>query len=412
MSQRGPEAVARNRLPLLTLFAANGISMVGNMLATIAIPWYVLETTGSAARTGLAGFFTILPVVVAGFLGGTLVDRLGYKRTSIISDLASGVTVAMIPLLHLTVGLQFWQLMVLVFFGALLDAPGSTARKALIPDLADVAGMSLDRATSIHQVVERSSRMAGAPLAGLLIALIGTANVLWLDSVSFFVSAGMVAVGVFAAHAPRENATSTKYWADLRTGLRFVRRDTLILSIVLVVMVTNFLDSAFSGVILPVYVSEVFGSALNLGLIIAAGGAGAVLGALAYGVVGPRLPRHGTFVAAFVLVTLNFWALALEWPLAPLLAIAFVSGMGAGPINPIISAVSFERIPGHMRGRVLGTITAGAWVAMPLGVLVGGLLTERFGVHVAVVTVGAVYVAVALSMLAIPAMRQMDREPA
>ncbi|MHB1136469.1 MAG: MFS transporter [Coriobacteriia bacterium] len=411
MSQTEPEAVNRNRLPLLTLFAANGISMVGNMLATIAIPWYVLETTGSAARTGLAGFFTILPVVVAGFLGGTLVDRLGYKRTSIIADLASGVTVAMIPLLHLTVGLQFWQLMVLVFLGALLDAPGSTARAALIPDLADAAGMPLDRATSIHQVVERSSRMAGAPLAGLLIAFVGTTNVLWLDSASFFVSAGMVAVGVFASRAPREHEAPTRYWADLRAGLRFVRRDTLILSIVLVVMVTNFLDSAFSGVILPVYVNEVFGSALNLGLIIAAGGAGAVLGALAYGVVGPRLPRYATFVVAFILVTLNFWALALELPIVPLLAITFVSGMGAGPINPIISAVSFERIPDRMRGRVLGTITAGAWLAMPLGVLIGGFLTERFGVHAAVLTVGAVYVAVALSMLAIPAMRQMNREP-
>jgi MFS family permease len=96
----------------------------------------MLQTTGSAAQTGITGFFTILPVVVAGFFGGTLVDRMGYRRTSIVADLASGLTVALIPLLHFTIGLEFWQLMVLVFLGGLLDAPGSTARTALIPDLA------------------------------------------------------------------------------------------------------------------------------------------------------------------------------------------------------------------------------------------------------------------------------------
>ncbi|MGH2593842.1 MAG: MFS transporter, partial [Anaerolineae bacterium] len=76
--------------------------MVGNVFATIAIPWFVLQTTGSATQTGITGFFTILPVVLAGFFGGTLIDRVGYKRTSIIADLASGVTVALIPFLHFT----------------------------------------------------------------------------------------------------------------------------------------------------------------------------------------------------------------------------------------------------------------------------------------------------------------------
>ena len=170
------------RLPILSLFAANAISMVGNVLAAIAIPWFVLQTTGSAAQTGITGFFTILPIVLAGFLGGTLIDRLGYRPTSIIADLASCVTVALIPLLHFTIGLEFWQLMVLVFLGGLLDAPGSTARSAMIPDLAALAGMPLERATSLGQVVERGSRLIGAPLAGILIATLGTANVLWLGA--------------------------------------------------------------------------------------------------------------------------------------------------------------------------------------------------------------------------------------
>ena len=87
-----------NRTPLFALFTANAISMVGNVLTMIAIPWFVLQTTGSATQTGITGFFSLLPVVIAGLFGGALVDRLGYKRTSIAADLASGLTTALIPI--------------------------------------------------------------------------------------------------------------------------------------------------------------------------------------------------------------------------------------------------------------------------------------------------------------------------
>ena len=167
-----------NRLPIIALYSANAISLVGNVFANLAIPWFVLQTTGSATQTGLTGFFSILPVVLAGIFGGTFIDRLGYKRASVLADIASGVTVLLIPLLYFTVGLGFWPLMALVFMGALLDAPGHTARAALTPELAEMAGMPIERATSLTQVVDRSSRLLGAPLAGLLIAWMGTANVL------------------------------------------------------------------------------------------------------------------------------------------------------------------------------------------------------------------------------------------
>jgi MFS family permease len=159
------EVKARNPIPLYSLFVANAISLVGNVFSLIAIPWFVLQTTGSATQTGITGFFTILPVVLAGFLGGTLIDRLGYKRTSIIADLASGITTALIPLLHFTSDLEFWQLLTLVFLGALLDTPGSTARAALLPELAEQAGMPIERVTALTHVIERGARLVGAPLA-------------------------------------------------------------------------------------------------------------------------------------------------------------------------------------------------------------------------------------------------------
>jgi MFS family permease len=398
-------------LPLYSVFIANAISLVGNVFTAIAVPWFVLQTTGSATQTGLTGFFTILPVILAGFFGGTLIDRLGYKRTSIISDLASGTTTALIPLLYLTVGLEFSQLLLLVFLGALLDTPGGTARAALLPELAEQAGMPLERVTSLTHVIERGARLVGAPLAGLLIGVMGTANVLWLDAASFFVSAAIIGIVIAAPKLAGKEEKTGKYFDELKDGLRFIAHDQLILSIVVMVMLTNFLDAIFGGVVQPVYVREVFGSALNLGLLIAANGGGAVIGGLIFAAVGHRLPRHATFVAAFVLTTFRFWVYAAYPSIMVLIGTTLITSIGAGPLNPIIGAVEFERIPPNMRGRVFGAITAGAWLAMPLGMLLGGVLTDRFGTFPMLIGLGISNLITTLSMAFIPAMKGMNRKP-
>ena len=401
----------KNSLPLISLFTANAISLVGNVLSAIAIPWFVLQTTGSATQTGITGFFTVLPVVLAGLFGGTLVDRLGYKRTSIIADIASGVTTALIPLLYFTVGLEFWQLMVLVFLGALLDAPGSTARAALVPELAEMAHMPIERATSLIHIIERSARMIGAPLSGLLIALVGTENVLWLNAASFFISAGIIAITIQLHHPMRHEKSepSGSYFQELREGLRFIFHDKLLLAIVIMVMATNFLDAVFSGVVQPVFVKQVYGQALDLGLLISANGAGAVIGALVFSAVGPRLLRHPVFVIGFVMTSLKFFLYAMYPPLWVALVFVVLFSMGAGPLNPIIGAVEYERVPKNMRGRVGGAISAGAWSAMPLGMLIGGVMTEQFGAHPMLVGLGAIYLITTLSMAFIPAMKEMNR---
>ncbi|HEU0291970.1 MAG TPA: MFS transporter [Anaerolineales bacterium] len=401
----------KNSLPIYSLFTANAISLVGNVLSAIAIPWFVLQTTGSATRTGITGFFTVLPVVLAGFFGGTLVDRLGYKRTSIIADIASGVTTALIPLMYFTIGLEFWQLMVLVFLGALLDSPGSTARSALLPELAEMAHMPIERATSLIHIIERGSRLIGAPLGGLLIAWIGTENVLWLDAASFFISAAIIGLTI-TVHEPvhaEEREPGGKYFDELREGLRFIYTDKLMLAIVIMVMLTNFLDAIYGGVVQPVFVKQVYGQALDLGLLIAANGAGAVIGTLIFSAIGPRLPRHTVFVFGFVLTSLRFFLFATYpsiWIAVPFVVFA---SMGAGPLNPIIGAVEFERVPKNMRGRVGGAIGAGAWSAMPLGMLIGGVLTEQLGVRPMLLGLGVIYLITTLSMAFIPAMKEMNR---
>jgi MFS family permease len=407
----------RRRGPLVALLAANAVSMSGNVAALVAIPWFVLQTTGSAARMGVVAAAGLVPIVLSGFFGGALVDRLGYRRASIVADLASSGAVAAIPLLHVTVGIEFWQLLVLVFLGGLLDAPGVTARASLLPDVAAAAGWSLERASGASAVVERASRLAGAPLAGLTIAVVGATSVLWIDAASFLVSAALVAVGVprRARPAPTDDATDdagpTSYVAELREGFAFLRGDRTLFALVGVLTLTNMLDSV-SMVALPVYAARIYGSAVSLGLMMGVMGAGSVLGALAFSAVGERVSRRKVFTRGFAVITVWYPVAALFPPLGVLIAAIGIAGLAAGPLNPVIDTVFFERVPDGMRGRVFGVVSASAWLAMPLGVLLAGPAIEAAGLRTTLLVTGGLYLAVVLMAFRLPSLRGLDERVA
>lgn len=394
------------RRPILALLGANAISMSGNVAALVAIPWFVLETTGSPTRTGITAFFALLPVVLTGIFGGPIVDRVGYRRMSVISDVASGVTVAAIPLIDALVGIAFWQLLILVFLGGLLDAPGTTARAALVPDMARLAGWSNERASGATAAVERASRLAGAPVAGVLVAVVGAANVLWIDAATFFVSALLVAVAVPRV-GPKAPVEEPAYVRDLREGFAFLGGDRALAAMVALVAITNTLD-AVSIVALPVYADQVYGSPVSLGLFTGALGAGSVVGALAFAGIGERLSRRRILTWGFVAVT-AWYFVAIWFPPLPVMLAAFAfTGLAAGPLNPVIDTVFYERVPDGMRGRVFGVVRATAWVAMPLGVLVAGPLLEVAGLGPTLAGTGLLYLGTTLVATASPALRGLD----
>jgi MFS family permease len=386
----------RRRTPLAALLTANAVSATGNVVTMIAIPWFVLSTTGSATRMGVVAFFTTLPAVIAGFFGGALVDRLGFKPSSVVADLASGLSVAMVPLLHATVGLQFWQLLVLAFTGALLDAPGTTARQALLPDLAALAGVPLERANGLQQSIQRGASLVGAPVAGVVIATFGATTALWLDAATFAVSALLVVLLVPGPAAERHERAG--YLQELREGLRFLVREPLVRTIALVVMLTNFVDAPVFALVLPVYARDVLDGARDLGLVLGVFGATALAGALLYGWVGVRLPRRTVFLGCFAVLGAAMWLLALEPGLAGTLLVLGLAGLAAGPINPVIMTAEQERVPEVLRGRVFGATTALAYVAMPVGMLVYGVAVERFGLTATLVGSAVLYVAVLVLM--------------
>lgn len=385
-----------NRRPLVGLLSANAISITGNVLTVLAIPWFVLETTGSATKTGIAAGASTLPIMLAGAFSGTLADRAGHRRASIGSDLASSAIVALIPLLHSTVGLAFWQLVCLIFLRSLFATPGETARGAMLPDLAEEAGLSLERATSGYDAVARGARMLGAPIAGVLIAFVGAPNLLVIDAVTFLCSA--LVVTRFVPPPRRAARERSPFLADLRAGLGYVRRDPLVRNIVLICMATNMLDAGFGAVLLPVYAREVLDSSLALGLTVGVGGGMALLGAVAYGGLGERLPRRRTFVVAYVLCGLpRFAVLAVGAPLPVIVAVSGLSGLASGALNPIMDTSLFERVPTDMRARVFGVVFAGCTAAMPVGGVLAGAAVTQGGLVPALWAFGLAYLAVTVS---------------
>jgi MFS family permease len=399
-------ASGTSRVPVYTLLIATAISLLGTRLTGVAVPWFVLVTTGSAAKTGLTVFFTTLPLFLSGFFGGALVDRLGFKRTSVLADLFSGATIALIPLLYYTVGLAFWQLLLLVFLADSLNTPGNTARQGLWPDLTELAGYRLERVNAARQGIGNLAGLLGPPLAGALIAVVGPGRVLWLDAATFLASAVAVAVAVPATR--RAPARAGRYLAELLEGWRFIRRDRLIFALFTFDSISNFLGYPIFFVVLPVYASRVLGSSVALGVLLAGFGGGSLAGALLYGAVGHRLPRRATFIWSFLLSSLPFFALAITPPLGVAVAAMVAIGLTYAPFTPLLTTVAQERTPAALRGRVFGMLTAVSFAASTPGVILVGYLLDVVSLRAMLLAFAVANLPVALAMALNPALRAMN----
>lgn len=386
----------------------------------MAIPWLVLQTTGSAAQAGLAVAAGTIAGLLGGVFGGVVVDRLGPKRASIIADLASGLTVALIPLLQMTRGLEFWQLLALVFLGALLDTPGRTARQSLVPDLAPLGGFRLDRVNAVIMMVGRLALLFTPPLAGVLIAFLGTTNVLLIDAATFAISAAIVAAGVpgrvsvpSSAPAPPPAVAPTPggYLEEIRAGLRFIGRDRLIFWLVVTAFLGNLIAEPMYGLILPVYADQVFGDPVALGFMFSALAAGSLLGNVLFLALAARLPRRATILTGFTVRALTYWVL-VPMPSLPVVSASIaVNATFLEPTNPIVRTIYQERIPEQLRGRVFGTMYSLANGARSLGIILYGFLLESFGLAPTLVILAVANLVVPGIMFLIPIFRQLDDPP-
>ncbi|WP_411079341.1 MFS transporter [Streptomyces sp. cmx-18-6] len=405
----------RHRTPLAATLAANSISTAGTSLTLIGVPWFVLETTGSAGRAGVVAFCATLPVVFAALIGGPFIDRLGRRRVAVASDAVCGLAIAAIPLLHRADALEFWMLCALMALNGFAHTPGNTARYVLIPDLAERAGTTLPRAASLFDAVSRGARMAGAALAGVLIAFAGSETVLLLDAATFGLSALLIAIGVrgVGAAEPRKAEAPVSlrtYGAELREGYAHLLGNRLLLAVVVMVMFMNGTDQGWNAVLLPVHAEAELAGARDIGLLTALYGAGGLTGALLYGAVGHRFSRRTVFTVSVMLCGApRYLVAAMTGTTLPLAVTMLLGGVAGGMLNPILTTVIYERVPDRLRSRVAGALTAGCEFAMPLGGLAAGLLVEGVGARGALLAMGGVYFLATLSPLVFPSWRTMER---
>jgi MFS family permease len=426
-----PATDRRTRRGLAGLLGANLVSTLGTRMSMLALPWFVLVSTGSAAQTGLIVFAEMAPYVLVQAMGGPVVDRLGNRRMSIVADLVAAVTFGLVPVLQAMDALSLPILAVLVAITGATRGAGDTARHVLVPGLAAEARMPLERASGWYDGVNRAASMVGAPLAGVLVAVTSAPVVVAIDAATFAASALLVGLLVprravapslgplaqvpdgASEGAAESSAEGASYLASLREGFAHLAADRLLVGIAAMILVTNLLDQAFFAVLAPVWANELTGSPVVLGLMGAAMGVGALVGNGGAAWLGPRLPRRLTYATGFLVAGgPRFFVLALASSVSPVLAISFVAGVGAGGINPILGAVEFERVPPRLQARVLGALGATAWAGIPFGGLVGGALVDRLGLQGALVAAGVVYLLTTLAPFVFPVWREMDRRPA
>jgi len=289
----------------------------------------------------------------------------------------------------------------------LLDAPGATARAALLPDLVELADLPMERASGIRGAIQQGAQLLGAPIGGVLVAGFGATAALWIDAASFLVSAALVGFLIPAARAA-EREERGRFFEELAEGLRFIRDLPLVRALVAMVLLSNLLEAPGS-VVLTVFAREQYDSAKALGLMLGVLGGAALGGALVYSAIGHRLPRRRTFLGCFAFVPIGYLALATLPSLPGALVALAVMGFAAGPINPLLFTVMTEIVPAQLRGRVFGAVRAGAWAAIPLGILLGSVMVAVAGVAATLLAMGALLAVVVAYGLFNPAFRGMDR---
>lgn len=406
-------APVRSRRGFYGLLGANALSLSGTRLSMIALPWFVVTSTGSAMHTGLAAFAQMAPYVVAKALAGPVVDRLGPRRVIIGSELAAAVAIGLIPVLHFLGLLPFGALLVMVALVGVTSGPADGAKQALVPLVAARARVPLERVTGLLGSIERLASTAGAAGAGVVVALVGAVPALAINAATFIGAVVLIALTI-----PRVESDDGDNDADqhpgsyrdrLKAGAVFIWRDKLLRAIYTMTATTNLLDAAMFSVVLPVWAYQTGAGPEAVGLLGGVLGGAAVLASILASAIGHRMPRRLTYLVAFMIGGApRFVILAFDLPMTAFIAVYLVSGFAVGFLNPIIGAVIYSRIPPNLVGRVTALGSSAAWAGIPFGGLVGGALLAGVALSPALLIMGAAYFLTTTLPALQPAWKQMD----
>lgn len=387
------------------LWPANFFAYTCRWMQLTLLGWLVLELTDSPFSVALVGFFGMLPLLILGMVGGVLADRVNKHRVLIMTQVVSCVAAFAMVLLLKTETVRFWHAYVVMGctgIGWALDMP---SRRSAIHDLVGRAGVT--NAIAMDSVGMQGSRMIGPALAGALITTVDVVGGYIVVSAIYVVAVALISA-VRLPPTDRSRLGLVNVLGNLAEGFRYVKRDNVLVSTVLITILMNLLLFPYAQMI-PVIARDVLRIGPGLmGTLLAAEGLGALFGAIS--VASIRVIRfHGRLYVGgsmLGLVMLLCFSLVRWYYVA--LPVLFVLGFGTSGFSTMQSTLVMLRATEEMRGRALGVISL-AIGAGPIGALMIGAIASMSSTPFAI-GVDAVLGIVSLSLIAV-LMPSLWRQP-
>ena len=386
------------RRPIAALVAAEVISILGSRMTYLALPWFVLVTTGSVAKMTYVLAAEILPMALLGIPSGMVVERLGARTTMLACDAARFPLLASLPLLHSADLLSFPLLLALVFALGCFMAPYFAAQRVILPELVGEDERTISQANSLIEGGTALAGLAGPALAGVLIPFLSAPNVLYVDAATYVVSFLLL-----SGFVPRTKRLAGEVASGgVLAGIAFFVRDPLLAPLGATVIVLNFVGSAI-GATIPFYAFDAFDSSRIAGLFYTAGGAGALVGSIAAMMAVKRVAPLRMAGFAMIAATLPLWLLPLDLPAWGVIGALFLMMLFIPFVNGPVIGVITARTPAELRPKVMTALISVSTLAAPLGFLAAGQLlgeweaTRVFGAAaIGMTTTALVFAAIAL----------------
>ncbi len=393
------------------LFSGQVISQIGDSMNKVALLWMVYELTGSAFKMTVIGLLQTIPPLVFGPLIGVYLDRMKKKPVMIWVDLIRMGLVMLIPLLYAMESLTLEWLYILVFVMSIVSTVFGPALASAVPFL--VPRARLTAANALIQSTTNIGLLIGPAVSGVGIAMIGAANVLYLNAATFLVSALCLMPirlnETLQAHA--RIADRATILQDLLVGFRFVFvQHRTVLLLMLTATLYSLGASAFVF-LLPVFATQLLdASAVELGWLWSSLGIGMLAASvwLAWINQGDFQSRLRLISAALAVGAVAVCTLGMLQ--APIMAAALIIVFGGSTavFTPIVWAMLQELTPEPLLGRVFTTFSTGAMASAMAGMAGFGWLADALGPAASLVGIGVLLLCTA-TVAAAFSRRQPDK---
>ncbi len=369
----------------------------GNSAVHVAIPWLVLETTGSSAQAGIVLGLSGLSVIFTAPLIGGLIAILGARPVSVWADIISGTSVLLFPIIGTLFGLNIASLLVIAIFGAMFDPAGGTARKSLIQPVVEKEGLSLTKFNGTYEAVATIGTVIGPTAAALAISIIGVNATFYVIAVVFvFASATASLIPVITVRGDKGKVFSvSNVVGETRLGVSTLWRDKPLLSLVGLYTMLTAIYMPVESIVLSRYFQDL-DEPQTLGFVLSAMSVGIVIGALQFHRAVRILSPRSLVVISMSLIGAVVCGMAFLPSAIAFIGLGLALGLAFGPVSPLTNYLVQRRVPQHLHGPVFGTQFSLTHLALPAGTLALGLIVQSVSIAPLLFVIGALFIAVTL----------------